>query len=395
MDDLDEGEDDCGDTIYYCADCLRDRKKRNIKEYSYKPQPIFKTGTHDKFYSSKDIQELLFGVELEIDKGYDPEETAGKLCEESEDIYCKHDGSLSNGIEIVTHPCTLSYHMNELGWDKLCEIALDGGFKSNDTRTCGLHIHVGKYQLGSDTTERKETICKIILLVDRFWTYMVKFSRRTENQLDQWARRPNINMSQKSTLEDAMEDAWYERNEGRYRAVNLQNRETIEFRLFNGTLKVNTIYATLQLVSNICKYAKTHSAEEVMSAQWENVTNYEKYQELNRYLEERNLTSVENIQPCIFTREKEKDVIGFDADGTPLKKGDRVIIINADGSGIRNLEYNIGKTATVICKYRGSNIRSYEIGIRFAQESDLLHNLNGEIDTEAGYWVYEKNIRKI
>ena len=395
LDDLDDEEDDCGDTIYYCADCLRSRKKRNIKEYSYKPQPIFKTGTHDKFYSSKDIQELLFGVELEIDKGCDPEETAGELCEESEDIYCKHDGSLNDGIEIVTHPCTLSYHINELGWDKLCKIALDHDFRSNDTRTCGLHIHVGKYQLGSDTTERKETICKIILLVDRFWEYMIKFSRRTESQLNQWARRPNINMSQKRTLEDAMEDAWYERNEGRYRAVNLQNRETIEFRLFNGTLKVNTIYATLQLVSNICKYAKTHSTEEVMSAQWENVTSYEKYQELNRYLEERNLTSVENIQPCLFDKKKEREVIGFDADGTQLKKGDRVIIINADGSGVRNLAYNIGKTATVICKYRGSDTRSYEIGIRFAQESDLLHNLNGEIDTESGYWVYSINIRKI
>ena len=74
--------------------------------------------------------------------------------------------------------------------------------------------------------------------------------------------------------------------------------------MFNGTLKVNTIYATLQLVSSICKYAKTHNVEEVMSAQWENVTNYEKYQELNQYLEERNLTSVESIQPYLFTKEK-------------------------------------------------------------------------------------------
>lgn len=395
LDDLDDEEDDWGDTIYYCADCMRSRKKRNIKEYSYKPQPIFKTGAHDKFYSSRDIRELLFGVELEIDKGYDPEETAGKLCEESEDIYCKHDGSLSNGLEIVTHPCTLNYHMNELGWDKLCEIALDSGFKSNDARTCGLHIHVGRYQLGNDTLERKETICKIILLVNRFWEYMVKFSRRTEGQLNQWAHRPDIVTSSNKTLEDAMEDAWYERNEGRYRAVNLQNSETIEFRLFNGTLKVNTIYATLQLVSNICKYAKTHSVEEVMSAQWENITSYEKYQELNKYLEERNLTSVENIQPCIFAKEKEKDVIGFDADGTPLKKGDRVVIINADGSGVRALEYSIGKRATVVCKYPCNIVGGYEIGIQFEQETEFLHNLSGEIGTETGYWVYSKNVLKI
>ena len=68
-----------------------------------------------------------------------------------------------------------------------------------------------------------------------------------------------------------------------------------------------------------------------------------------------------------------------------------MIIINADGSGVGALEYKIGKRATVICKHTGN----YEIGIQFEQESDLLHNLNGEIDTETGYWVYSRNIRKI
>ena len=88
-------------------------------------------------------------------------------------------------------------------------------------------------------------------------------------------------------------------------------------------------------------------------------------------------------------------MIGFDADGKPLKKGDHVVIINADGRGVRALEYKIEKRATVICKYPGNTMRSYEIGIQFEQESDYLHNLCGEIDTESGYWVYSRNIRKI
>ena len=131
-----------------------------------------------------------------------------------------------------------------------------------------------------------------------------------------------------------------------------------------------------------------------MSAQWENITSYEKYQELNRYLEERSLTSVENIQPCLFAKEKEKDIIGFDADGTPLKKGDRVVIINADGYGVKALEYNIGEKATVVCKYPSCNSTTFEIGIQFEQETEFMHNLSGEIDTETGYWVYSRNVVK-
>ena len=42
---------------------------------------------------------------------------------------------------------------------------------------------------------------------------------------------------------------------GRYTCVNLENPATIEFRMFRGTLKYNTLIATLQLVNRICDVA--------------------------------------------------------------------------------------------------------------------------------------------
>lgn len=42
---------------------------------------------------------------------------------------------------------------------------------------------------------------------------------------------------------------------GRYVAVNLENYDTIEFRLFRGTLRHKTFLATLQLIDEICKRA--------------------------------------------------------------------------------------------------------------------------------------------
>ena len=58
---------------------------------------------------------------------------------------------------------------------------------------------------------------------------------------------------------------------GRYVAVNLNNYHTIEFRLFRGTLKLNTFIATLQMVETICNAAFSMSEEELMAGanKWE------------------------------------------------------------------------------------------------------------------------------
>ena len=94
-----------------------------------------------------------------------------------------------------------------------------------------------------------------------------------------------------------MENALRERERGRYVAVNLQNSETVEFRLFNGSLKLNTIYATLQFVSNLCLYAKNKSVDDVLASQWYDICNYQKYDELTAYLHERGLDSVPHLEP--------------------------------------------------------------------------------------------------
>ncbi len=36
----------------------------------------------------------------------------------NEHIYCKHDGSLDEGFEIVSHPATLEYHTKTILWKK-------------------------------------------------------------------------------------------------------------------------------------------------------------------------------------------------------------------------------------------------------------------------------------
>jgi len=87
----------------YCQDCRDKMSDETIHNYHYKPEPIF--------YGSGS---LFMGVELEIDEGGESDYNAEKLCDianaEGDHIYCKHDGSLDDGFEIVSHPMTLDYH---------------------------------------------------------------------------------------------------------------------------------------------------------------------------------------------------------------------------------------------------------------------------------------------
>ena len=67
-------------------------------------------------------------MELEIDGAGEYGSNAKKLLrianEEEERIYCKHDGSLEEGFEIVTHPMSLSYQLQQIPWEQICKGAV-------------------------------------------------------------------------------------------------------------------------------------------------------------------------------------------------------------------------------------------------------------------------------
>ena len=58
------------------------------------------------------------------------------------------------------------------------------------------------------------------------------------------------------------------KNYGRYVAINLCNYHTIKFRLFKGTLKYNTLIATLELVNKICELAVLMDDDGISKISW-------------------------------------------------------------------------------------------------------------------------------
>lgn len=76
----------------------------------------------------------------------------------------------------------------------------------------------------------------------------------------------------------------------RYMCVNLTNYHTVEFRIFRGTLKLNTLIATLQLLDRICDVAINLSDDELKDLSWTTfVAGCAHLPELVQYLKERRL----------------------------------------------------------------------------------------------------------
>ncbi|MEM1486365.1 amidoligase family protein [Oscillospiraceae bacterium PP1C4] len=273
-------DDDSDDP--YCYDCNYDRQQEDdyIHDYSYKPVPIF--------YGDGN---LYMGVELEIDDAGKSDGNAQMLTELAnrtcEHIYIKSDGSLDDGLEIVTHPMTLDYHLHQMPWREVMGKALEMGYCSHRTGTCGLHVHVNRSFFGDTVEIQEQAISRVLYFVEHHWAELLQFSRRTEQQLKRWAARYGYKERPYEILDTAKKGYG-----GRYTCVNIFNRDTIELRIFRGTLKYNTLAATLQLVKEICNVAILLSDEELAAQSWSAFVeslDKTKMPELITYLKERRL----------------------------------------------------------------------------------------------------------
>lgn len=287
--------DDCDEVIhadyahyiagnYYCDDCAPSHRSI-IHDYNYKPTPIF-------YGDLSDTVKGYYGPELEIDDGDDKQEAARWIQEAGGDcIYLKHDGSLSSdGIEIVGHPATLEYHMKSFPWDNIISAARDYGYTSHDAGTCGLHIHASRSLFGSTRTEQDLNIAKIILLIDFWWEqYIVPFSRRNYNQLNDWAKKPNAYILPGDTEYVATAKAKQSGEGDRYKAVNLKNTHTVEFRFFRGTLRRDTIIASIQFIDTLIKYVSSVQLADLWDKTFNDVFGDTQYAELKDYLQKRKI----------------------------------------------------------------------------------------------------------
>ena len=275
-----------GNEYPFCYDCYTSRASRKpIQDYYYKPEPLFR-GDGNRY----------LGVELEIDGAGEDNDNAVDILHianaEQPLAYCKHDGSLDDGFEIVTHPMTLDYHKNEMPWQEIVDRAKVLGYTSHQAGTCGLHVHVNRTAFGETEAQQDAVIARILYFVEKNWAELLKFSRRTQHQLDQWAARYGYKDQPKEILDHAKSGC----HAGRYTAVNLTNADTVEFRMFRGTLKCNTLIATLELLDCTIDAAIYLTDDDLKAMSWSSFVLGCTQPELMQYLKERRLYVNEPVE---------------------------------------------------------------------------------------------------
>ena len=173
------------DDNVYCSSCW-DEHCEVIHEYNYTPDLVF----HGKGLRH-------FGVELEIDDGGTVNSNAEKLLNianaNGENLYIKTDGSLDEGLELVTHPMTLEYHLNEMPWAEVLRKAQSMGYLSHAAGTCGLRSHLSPcVRLHLRAAGSRD--CSPAVLRREFWAELLR-SRRTQSQMNRWAARYGIRLT--------------------------------------------------------------------------------------------------------------------------------------------------------------------------------------------------------
>ncbi|MBR3462061.1 MAG: zinc-binding protein, partial [Clostridiales bacterium] len=169
-------------------------------------------------------------------------------------------------------------------WEDIMKKAVSMGYRSHQTSTCGLHIHVNRNSLGETHDEQELVISHILFFVETHWAELLRFSRRSEYSMNRWAARYGYDKTGREILDKAKKG-----NNGRYAAVNLMNYSTIEFRMFRGTLKHNTLIAALELVNEICDLAMHLTEDDIAKMSWSEFVESIEAPELIQYLKERRL----------------------------------------------------------------------------------------------------------
>lgn len=250
-------------------------EKRNyINMYSYIPEKFL-------FHKISGEEELYMGVELEVDCGGRDEDNAKYVLDfmntETDNVYCKHDGSLNSGFEIVTHPCTLDYHKN-LPYEELFDWLTKHKYRSHDTTTCGMHVHINRDYFGTDKLSQDLCISKVLYLFEKYWDKVELIARRKSNG---YARRFRLE-------EDETPIDLYAKSQSsdKYGAINLKHKNTVEIRIFKGTLNYNTYICTLEFVGVMAKLAKETDIYEIQFVTWDKIRSMFS-DELNNYIIER------------------------------------------------------------------------------------------------------------
>ena len=234
---FDEDED-----VYYTDDAHF--SDNIIQDYGKTVLPPISSGKKDYY----------IGIELEMEREgstlRERSEDIIKILDESNDNFTnlldwKKDSSLKDGVEMVTAPISLDIFKDRI--IPVVEELRANGFTSEQGGRCGNHIHISRNVFSEEAQSR------LVLIYAKFEKQIKILSRRGTN--NNYCRDVLENFDSLE-IENSMEIADSQKNKSKCTAINFSNKNTIEFRVFRGTMNTNKLIANIQLVQLLADWSR-------------------------------------------------------------------------------------------------------------------------------------------
>ena len=243
--------EDCGDDCWsgddhYCHDDDDDYQENSpIHSYSYRPSPAF--FGKGKYY---------LGFELEVEARNSGRHEGAEMAQDlfGAHVYLKDDGSLNDGFEIVTHPHTLTEYQTNFNWAGLNKLK-NQGLRSWNTSTCGLHVHVSREAFSVEGVRlsyeqrilrRQAHELRFMKLIYDNERQVCRIAGRSGNQYASFMDKGKLVRKVKNGTQE----------NGRYSAINTDNDNTLEVRVFKGSLRPERVLSALEFVTASVEYTR-------------------------------------------------------------------------------------------------------------------------------------------
>lgn len=247
------------DAFFTCSNCGRiftkvgnwnEEYPNKCKECAHPTMPIYnyhgwRDGYQPMLAEGEQItsSKMLFGTEVET-AGHD--ENSRYVYPFRDIWHLERDASIPS-FEMISQPMSWQFiKENKDRFESMFTDLMSHDQHSHDTSSCGLHIHVSRRAFKSD-----KAILRTIAIVNGLQKNMELFARRKNSHYYEYS--PIMQNFNYGYLRDDVDHT------GHCCSVNTANcdadKNTIEFRIFRGTLNVTTYLATIEIVKNIVEVA--------------------------------------------------------------------------------------------------------------------------------------------
>jgi len=281
--------DDDGNTL--CPNCHSEggNRRMGIRGYHYTSVPGY--GMDFLGVENRTFKPML-GVELEVEsrngssfskRNTDADDVREIIGENR--VVCCSDGSLCDGFEIISCPAALSYHKDTLKWEDGLKKLIELNYRSHDGGHCGLHVHIDRQYFGTQSKDDVEAKFFITFRNNMEWIKL--FSRRNNYSYCRPNGYDDSEVQKISKFVAPPDKAWIKNKKqgDRYCALNFHPRDTIEVRIFRGTLKYESFMATLEFVSLWAYIVKQFDAGNICSVDLNTFKAFAEMREMKYFLE--------------------------------------------------------------------------------------------------------------